>query len=156
MFKITVPSEFQGSEMKITVGGKGAESHHVFQSSRKMDTPVVFGDEDVNEDINISLPYAASVVWSSVAGKVFAGGDNGLLSIDVATLNIDEVSISTLSRPTIRQILLYDEVLYVLTETDIYSSTDYGSTWQIIEKYGLPDEIYQLQFVDNNFVVLFV
>ena len=51
MFKITVPSEFQGSEMKITVGGKGAESHHVFQSSRKMDTPVVFGDEDVNEDI---------------------------------------------------------------------------------------------------------
>lgn len=104
-------------------------------------------------DITLSLTYPASVIYISNVGKILVGGRGGLLSIDTNTLNMDEIQVSTLVSPAIRDLMYVGDVLYAITTSSVYYSSDYGATWTLMTRSGLPNDIYRISFVANNFVV---
>jgi len=108
----------------------------------------------VNKDEYIfTLPYPSTTLFVSDVDKVFVGGNGGLLSIGINDLEMQEVQILELENPFIKKIILDKSILYVLTNSDIYFSEDFGNTWEILERTGLPNDLNTLTILNNIVLV---
>jgi hypothetical protein len=74
------------------------------------------------------------------------------LSIDRVYLDIEEVDIGSVSDQLVRDIYENNNILYVLTDKNIFSSED-GIEWEEINRDGLPNQLHSLGSVTNNLLI---
>ena len=111
-------------------------------------------EEEVSElNTTLSLSYCSTVCVVESANLVFAGGDGGLLSINILNQEIQDIPITNVLSPVIKKILFYSDVLYVVTEKNIYYSSNLGNTWTKLDRTGLPNNLYTLGIIKENLVV---
>lgn len=103
--------------------------------------------------VSSSLNYPAAVSYSHNGSRVFVGGKGAILSIDISSLNISEVTISQETDINVRDIYCLESETYVVSEDRIYLSEDYGINWTALTRSGLPNELYAIGYVGNNYVV---
>ena len=119
----------------------------------KLNSTIDYSKEKFAETINLSLPYALTVAYVSGNNKMYVGGPGGILAFDFDNLNVIELSISNEPDSTIKKILFYNNILYAMTEENIYKSLDFGVTWSGIDRTGLGNDLYTMAILNNNFVV---
>jgi hypothetical protein len=111
-------------------------------------------EEQISEDdISFAVLYPTSVLYISEINSILVGGRGGAIKIEVDTLDIDEIDILDISSETTRQIIRDGDIIYILTDIDIYSSEDFGATWEIVDKAGLPSNLGSISFAQNNMII---
>ena len=118
-----------------------------------LNSTVDYNIEVISDEISLSLSYAMSVEFVSYLNKICVGGDGGILSIDINTLEIEEVTIDIFKDNFVKKILLNEEILYVVSEKNIYSSEGNLNSWILLDRTGLPNELFTLAIIKNNLVV---
>ena len=112
-----------------------------------------YKEEKYEKDILFSLTYPTAILLIPEINEVFVGGKEGIISIDINSLEINEVEIADLSNEIIKQIYRYNEDIFVVSDKNIYQSTDYGTTWIVFFRAGLPRILCSLAFVNNTMIV---
>lgn len=105
------------------------------------------------DDSTLALSYPSEVFYLSGTGKIFVGGQGGVLTIDTTTLEISEVNIDIGATEIVRDIIQVRSDLYLITEQSVFISENNGVTWSEYNKSGLPNRFYAIGFVANNLVV---
>ena len=118
-----------------------------------LNSTINYNEEVYDKDIPLSLPYVSSILFVDEINSILIGGKKGVLSINVNTLDINEIIIDDLSNEIVKQISINNSILYVLTNKNIYKSEDYGSNWIMLDRNGLPEDLYSIGFILNNIVV---
>lgn len=110
--------------------------------------------EEINKDNYIfTLPYPTTVFFIPNINKVFIGGNGGALSIDINNLEMKEIQISNLQSPFVKKIILDKNIIYLLTDFNIYISEDFGLNWDIINRTGLSSNLNTFTIFKNIFIV---
>jgi hypothetical protein len=111
--------------------------------------------EDITQDgVNLRLNYVTSALFLEERNLVLAGGKGGVLSIDVSTLDISEVNISSnISAEFVKSIKRNNDSLYIVTNKNIYLSEDLGFVWSIFDRTGLSNNLNSIGFVLNNIII---
>lgn len=117
-----------------------------------LNSTVNYTEESSNGDDGFAILYPSVVRFIDFIDKVFVGGWEGMLSVDVNTLNIQEVEVGDFSGKMVRDIFSDGENIFVLTDSDIFHSQD-GQVWTEYDKSGLSNRIYAMGRVNNNYVV---
>jgi len=102
---------------------------------------------------SLSLQYVTSAIYVEEINSIFAGGEGGVLRIHADTLDISEVDFTSVSGQRVKQIFRNNDNIYILTETYIYLSQDFGSTWEEVTREGLPNNLYSIGSAGNNLVI---
>ena len=102
---------------------------------------------------SLSLIYPSAVIYVSETGKVLVGGRGGVLEIDSTTFEIGQVSVSVSSTTMVRDIYRANDYIYIVTDTNIYESQDYGATWSDYTRSGLSNNLYSMGYVGNNLII---
>jgi len=121
----------------------------------KLDSTVDYTleEESVN-DISLSLFSVTSVLFISETGKILVGGIGGLLSIDISNLDIDEIEFTSSEKNIfVKDIIRINNNIYVLTKSNIYYSSDYGSIWTKIGRSGLPNDLFSIKGISNSLII---
>jgi hypothetical protein len=102
---------------------------------------------------SLSLVCPTCVFYVPETSVVIVGGKGGALSINTDTLDIVEL-LSGISRNSIvRDIHRVNDDLYLITDRDVYKSTDFGDNWAEYTRSGLSNNLYTLGYIGNNLVV---
>jgi hypothetical protein len=118
-----------------------------------LNSTINYNKEVSNEDVSLSITYPSAVAYISEINSVFVGGKGGVLSIDKDTLNIEEVNFGNIGTQLVRSFLQFLDVLYIVTDKNIFFSNDDGSTWEEYNKNGLPNQLYSMGAVNNNLII---
>jgi len=111
-------------------------------------------EEEASElETTLSIPYPTTVSVVESEHLVFVGGDGGFLSINILNQEIQDRFITNVLNPVVKKILFYNDILYVVTEKNIYYSNDVCETWTKLDRTGLPNNLYTLGFIKENMVV---
>ncbi len=102
---------------------------------------------------SLSLQYVTSVLHVGEASIVLVGGQGGVLSIDTNNLNISEINFTSIANQRVRQIFRENDNIYVLTDSNIYLSQNFGATWDEFGRDGLPNQLYSIGHIGNNLIV---
>jgi len=102
--------------------------------------------------INNTFPRAADTLFVSETNKVLVGGSGGLISINVADLDIDFVTLDT-GTPFVKQLVSRFGVIYAVTDKNLFSSSDNGATWTKLDRIGLPNKLFSFSIINNNLVI---
>jgi len=109
--------------------------------------------QNENTGLSLSLLYPSSVIFSSNIGDVLVGGIGGVLAIDPTTLNIEEVNFGSVSNQMVRSIYETGDYVYILTDKNIFVSSDSGVTWSEYNRSGLPNQLYSMGSINNNLII---
>jgi len=109
--------------------------------------------QNSEEEITFTLPYAATAVYVESTNRVLVGGRGGILGIDADNLDIDEVSIPEDGTPIIKQLHFANGILYAVTESNIFESSNGGGSWTRLARNGLPTRLFSIGLVNNTLVV---
>ena len=117
-----------------------------------LNSTINYQEQVFEKDVTFSILYPSAVIYISEIEKVIVGGRNGALVIDTSSFEMEELSLD-LSNKIVKQIKKNGDIIYLLTNTDLYTSIDYGVTWSTIIRNGLPDNLYSIGFIKNNIIV---
>ena len=81
------------------------------------------------------------------------GGKGGVLSIDKTTLEIDEINFGSIGDELVRSILQTTDNIFILTDSEIFVSSDDGLTWSEYNRSGLPNKLYSIGIVSSNLII---
>jgi hypothetical protein len=109
--------------------------------------------QNENTGLSLSLFYPSRTIFSTNIGNVLVGGQGGVLSIDINSLNITEINFSSISDQMVRDIYEYGNNIYILTDKNIYISSNGGGSWSEYNKNGLPNQLYSIGSIYNNLII---
>ena len=118
-----------------------------------LNSTINYTKEITNESTNLSISYPSTVAYIASSGNVLVGGFEGVLSIDKTTLNIEEVEFGIISGQMVRGILQSNDNIYILSDEDIFISSDDGASWAEYNRSGLPNQLYSIGVINNNLLV---
>lgn len=101
----------------------------------------------------LSLNFPSAVAYIDGGNMIFVGGYGGVLSIDSDTLDISQVNIGNVGEQWIRDIFVDKNEVYVLSEKNIFYSSDYGFSWSNFSTIGLPNNIFVMGKINNNLII---
>ena len=105
-----------------------------------------------NSDGYVGYPTAVLYVESS--NDVFVGDYRGLMRIDVDTFEMAVVTFNdTGNEEYVRDLLLQDGTIYLLTDHFLYTSVDFGYTWSIGDTLGLSGDYRKIFHYNSHFVL---
>ena len=114
---------------------------------------------DYNKEIDCasvgvdSIGYPTAVLYDSIANKVFVGHKKGVVSIDVITLDVLDVSFNFNGEDEyVQDIQLIDEVIYIITNEHMYLSSDHGVSWYEYGTYGITGQFRRISIYGNQMV----
>ncbi len=108
--------------------------------------------QDENTGLSLSILYPSSVIFSTNTGNVLVGGRGGALSINITSLDIDEVNFGSISDQMVRGIYETGGNIYILTDKNIFVSSN-GVVWREYNRSGLPNQLYSIGSIHNNLIV---
>jgi hypothetical protein len=119
-----------------------------------LNSTINYDVQELNETTTLSINYPSAVSYISGIETVLVGGKGGVLSINSTTLEINEVDFGTIDSDTlIRGILQTSNSIFILTDNEIFSSSDNGVTWREFNRSGLPNQLYSIGIIANNLIV---
>lgn len=118
-----------------------------------LNSTINYTEEIVSNNERSSLSYPSAVAYIPVIGKIFVGGWECLFSIDVNNFNIEKIEIGDLSGQLIRAIFVSFNDIYVVSDKDIFLSSNGGETWEEYDSSGLPNQLYSIGKINNNLLV---
>lgn len=107
--------------------------------------------ESIESD-SFSIDCPSSVKYISNKNKIYVGGWEGVLSIDVNSLDILKLDIDGVDGQMVRDIFYFNNSIYIVFDRDIYVSND-GETWTEYSTSGLPNNLYSIGAISNNILV---
>lgn len=110
---------------------------------------------EVSSDmINTSISYPMVVKYIYDSGKIWVGGLEGLLEIDKDTDNVTLLDFNDGKLPeAVYDIFLSGTSIYVVSEKDIYLTTNSGDTWSSVFTGGTSGLFRKLSKVKSNLVL---
>tara|TARA_Y100000310_G_scaffold340614_1_gene437070 strand:+ start:7598 stop:13234 length:5637 start_codon:yes stop_codon:yes gene_type:complete len=126
---------------------------HNMASYDHLNSDIDFSLSVENSTVTTALPRAADALYLSEADRVLVVGSNGLTIVRPSNLDIDFVKIGTADEPFAKQLLVNFDKIYALTDKNVFVSEDNGSTWTVLDRTGLPNKLFSLAIIHNNFVV---
>ncbi len=118
-----------------------------------LNSTINYSEQSAAGSPSLSLQHVTSILHVSEAGSIFVGGQGGCLSIDTDNLNISEIDFTSIADQRVRQIFRENDNIYILTDSYIYLSQDFGVTWEDYSRDGLPNQLYSIGYVGNNLVI---
>lgn len=118
-----------------------------------LNSTVNYVEQNYNNNISLSLLYPSSVFLDDSGEFVLVGGHGGSLKINTDTLDITQLNIPINSEDIVKQIIKRNGIIYILTNSEIYSSSDDGYSWEKIDGSGLPNNLYSIGYVSNNLII---
>jgi hypothetical protein len=118
-----------------------------------LNSTINYNEEENNDDVVFSISYPSSVLYISETTKIIVGGKEGVLSIDENNLEIEEVNFGEIGDQMVRSIFREADNIYILTDNDIFISSDYGISWREFNTSGLPNNLYSIGSITNNLIV---
>ncbi len=109
--------------------------------------------QDENTGLSLSLLYPSCVTFSANLSSVLVGGRGGVLSIHPTTLEISAVDFGSIGNQMVRSIYEQDSNTYILTDNNIFVSSDGGVTWDEYNRSGLPNRLYSFGSISNNLII---
>ncbi|MFA5758835.1 MAG: hypothetical protein WC942_05715 [Clostridia bacterium] len=111
---------------------------------------------DIKENVGDSyfyINYVSAIYFSLEIRKIIVGGENGILMISIDDLSISKNNNISIDSQIVKDIKKDKEVLYLLTNKKIFTSIDFGETWEEMDRTGLPNDLYSIGFISNNIIV---
>ncbi len=110
-----------------------------------LNSTVDYSEEVSSEDVNVSISYPIAVKNIDAAGKVYVGGLEGLISIDVSTDDVVAVDFNggKLSEE-VTDIFVTGSNIYIVSPKNVYLSTDNGGTWDSVFTGGATGEFNKI------------
>jgi len=105
------------------------------------------------ETINPTITHVASAIHIADIGSVLIGGTNGAYLINATTFNFTPVIIDSTKNINVKHIYSKNSKIYVVTEEDIYVSSDNTETWIKIDRTGLPIGLFVMASIHNALLV---
>jgi hypothetical protein len=119
-----------------------------------LNSTINYDVQELNEVTTLSINYPSAVSYISSTETVLVGGKGGVLSINSTTLEINEVDFGTIDSDTlVRGILQTSNNVFILTDGEVFSSSDSGATWSEYNRSGLPNQLYSIGIINNNLIV---
>jgi len=118
-----------------------------------LNSTINYNEEVYEKNVSFSILYPSDVLFIEEKQKVLVGGRNGVLSIKVDNLEISEVDVADFTNQMVKQIYQRDNYVYIITDKNIYESTNYGLNWSLFNRLGLPNILCRIGFVANNMVI---
>jgi len=112
-----------------------------------------YEEQIAKEDVSFSILYPTSVFYIVETNSILVGGKAGVLSIDIDTLEMEEVGVLNIADQTVKSIKRDGDIIYILTDKKIYNSEDFGLTWEEVDRAGLPNTLGDISFVQNNIII---
>jgi len=106
-----------------------------------------------NDGLSLSLLYPSCVIFSTNISDILVGGRGGVLSIDPITLEISAVDFGSISDQMVRSIYEINDSTFILTDNNIFVSSDNGVTWGEYNRSGLPNQLYSFGSINNNLII---
>ena len=112
-----------------------------------LNSTVDYKEEVVQDDLGFIFRHPTSVLYVSESDIVLVGSELGVISISTADYSFSLLNFNGLKEEFIREIKSYDNDLYILTDDNLYKSSDFGVSWSKEELPGLSGKYFQfLQF----------
>jgi len=105
------------------------------------------------DDIGFDFDYPTSVLYISNTGKVLVGHRTGVISIDTSNYSLAVLNFNNSKEEFVREIKIYDDYLYILTDDNLYRSSDYGVNWSREDLPGLSGKFLQFSKFRNFFII---
>lgn len=105
-------------------------------------------------NMNVSIPYASSVLYVPEISSVLVGGIGGILKISTEDKYISYFYLDNLSILDIKNITRYGDYIFILTDLYLYI---YNINDQSIAKdsgYGLPKHLFSFSIMLNNTMII--
>jgi len=118
-----------------------------------LNSTINYTKESFNETLVSSINYPSAVNYISNIGKIFVGGKGVVLSIDKDSLEIEEINFGSIGDQLVRSIFQRNDNIFILTDNDIFISSDDGETWNEFNRSGLPNNLYSIGAITNNLIV---
>lgn len=119
-----------------------------------LNSTINYDEQEVNDNTTLSINYPSAVHYISETNLILVGGEGGVLSIDKNTLEINEVDFGSInSNVMVRGILRRNNEVFILTDDEIFNSSDNGETWMEYNRNGLPNQLYSIGNINGNLVV---
>ncbi|MFW6016283.1 MAG: WD40/YVTN/BNR-like repeat-containing protein, partial [bacterium] len=118
--------------------------------------------DEFNSTINFNKEYEQNIEYNMIQcpvasiefdNNIYIVDYKDIIVIDKNTIEINYKNISLNEFEIIKNIKYKNNVLYVLTNYNIYKSEDMGNDWQKLNRDGLPSELYDIGFINNNIVL---
>ncbi len=119
----------------------------------KLNSTINYEEEVAVGEPSLALPCVTSLLYVEESNYVLVGGQGGVLSVNVNNLNIFEVNFTDISNQRVRQIFRNNDNIYILTDSYIYLSQDFGITWDDVSRDGLPNQLYTIGVAGNDLVI---
>lgn len=118
-----------------------------------LNSTINYKEEITLDEVTFAILYPTAVYYISETDIILVGGKSGVLSIEVSTLEMEEIETLNISTETVRNIKRDGDIIYILTDKKIYSSEDFGLTWEEVDKAGLPNNLGGISFIQNNIII---
>jgi len=107
-----------------------------------------------SEDLNTSISYPIDVEYISAIGKIWVGGLEGLVSVDIDNEDVNLVDFNDGKQPeAVYDIFLTETDIYIVTSQNLYLTTDNGNTWSSVFTGGTAGFFRKLSKVKSNLVL---
>jgi hypothetical protein len=112
-----------------------------------VNSTVDYKEEIVQADLGFIFRHPTAVLHVSESDMVLVGSRIGVISISTVDYSFTILDFNGLKEEFVREIRFYNDELYILTDDNLYKSSDFGSSWSKEELPGLSGKYFQfLQF----------
>ena len=118
-----------------------------------LNSTINYEEEISIDDVTFAVLYPTAVLYVSETGAALVGSKGGVLSIEVDTLEIEELDILDSSTETVRDIKRTGDTIYLLSDKKVYNSSDFGASWEEVDRAGLPNNLGSISFIQNNIII---
>lgn len=106
---------------------------------------------DFSDDIiRLFCPY--DILYINEIESILIVGENGALLLDMNNLEISNIDI-VFENEIPKYLYRDNNIIYLLTNKNVYKSIDFCISWDLEDKSGLPNKLGSIDSINNNLVV---
>ena len=105
------------------------------------------------DDVGFDFDYPTAVYYESNIGKVLVGCRTGVITVDTTDYSLEVLDFNDSKQEFVREIKTYDNILYILTDDNLYRSSDHGINWSREELPNLSGKFLQFSKFRNFFII---
>jgi fibronectin type 3 domain-containing protein len=118
-----------------------------------LNSTVDYKEEIVQDNLGFIFRHPTSVLYVGESDIVLVGNETGVISISTVDYSFEILNFNGYKEEFVRDIKSYDNDLYILTDDNLYKSSDSGVSWSREELPGLSGKYFQLVQFRGLFVI---
>ena len=121
-----------------------------------LNSTVGYHVEMENPDVSFVVKYPTAVSYITSGDRVVVGDDNGLISISTIDYSLSAIVFNEFEDDEFVRDMYYDssdDIAYLLTSYNLYTSSDGGATWSRVWLKGLSAEFRKITVIRDNIII---